>query len=276
MLNPYTKAAAKHLLPFATSIEVVREFKNCIQVTYWARKKRTSTFLSKKAFINFNLELRRNGANQIEVREVHGGEYVVYSHNSSTFYTVRPNHPDVRRRCECGDCHFWGAVCKHQIAAGKYREKAKSLLMPTGFGFKSLTPDIKPGEVYYQKHRVQVWKLASSYWSTIGHFLLVDTQLNAIVATGGGNSANAWYSIDDKRKKYMNLLGQVDTAFAPTLVQIKPYKWTVYLNNTPKGDFYYDDWQTENPWLAVIGEQASWHKTKDEAHAAVLGRQLAA
>ncbi|MDF5722178.1 MAG: hypothetical protein PUP91_17160 [Rhizonema sp. PD37] len=34
----------------------------------------------------------------------------------SRHYVVQPNHPEPKERCECGDCHYRAAVCKHQIA----------------------------------------------------------------------------------------------------------------------------------------------------------------
>ncbi len=55
----------------------------------------------------------------MEVTEAHGGEYVVKSKNN--YYTVRPGQFDPRSRCECGDCHWRGAKCKHQIAVEQFR-----------------------------------------------------------------------------------------------------------------------------------------------------------
>ncbi|QSJ14171.1 hypothetical protein JYQ62_19740 [Nostoc sp. UHCC 0702] len=115
----YTKAAALRLLPFATKIEAIREFKNCIQVTYRANGGRCSTFLSKTAFLADHTSLRKQGSVEVEVTEVHGGEYVVKS--KSNYYTVRPGQLDPRDRCECGDCHWRGAKCKHQIAVEQFR-----------------------------------------------------------------------------------------------------------------------------------------------------------
>lgn len=58
MISPYTTAAAK-LLTKSASVEIVRIFPNCIQVTYWRNGGRCSTFLSKSAFhkINFRVTL---------------------------------------------------------------------------------------------------------------------------------------------------------------------------------------------------------------------------
>ncbi len=119
MSSIYTKAAALRLLPFATKIEAIREYRNCIQVTYTVKGgRRCSTFLSKKAFLVDHTELRTQGSVSVEVTEVHGGEYVVQSKNN--YYTVHPGHHDPHKRCECGDCHWRGAKCKHQLAVEQF------------------------------------------------------------------------------------------------------------------------------------------------------------
>jgi hypothetical protein len=121
MSNLYTKAAALRILrAFAKKIETVREFANCIQVTYVVGGgRRCSTFLSKKAFLADHKAIRAQGSTEVEVKEVHGGAYVVKS--KANHYTVRPGQIDPRDRCECGDCHWRGAKCKHQLAVEQFR-----------------------------------------------------------------------------------------------------------------------------------------------------------
>ena len=116
--NPYTKAAAKRLLPFATKIEAVRELRNCVQVTYRSNGGRCSTFLSKKAFVVDFSGIREAAAQSVEVVETSLYSYTVKSANN--YYVVRPGHADLRQRCECADCNFRGAFCKHQIAVADY------------------------------------------------------------------------------------------------------------------------------------------------------------
>jgi hypothetical protein len=123
MTSIYTKAAAKRLLPFATKIEVIRELPNCIQITYRANGGRCSTFLSKLAFLTNFTDLRIQNATQVEVREIHQNQYVVYSQKSNSYYTVRPKQTDQYQRCECADCHYRGAKCKHQIAVEQFLTK---------------------------------------------------------------------------------------------------------------------------------------------------------
>jgi hypothetical protein len=135
MSSIYTKATAKRLIPFSTNIEAIKELKNCIQVTYRVRGSRCSTFLSKLAFLDDFTALRTENAHAcVEVCEVHENancagrilrpgqvrEYLVYSKKSNSYYTVRPNHPDLNKRCECADCHYRGAKCKHQIRVGQF------------------------------------------------------------------------------------------------------------------------------------------------------------
>lgn len=120
MNSIYTKSAAKKLIAFATNIEVVRELKNCIQVTYRVCGGRCSTFLSKLPFLDIFTAIRTENAALVEVREVHENEYVVYSPKTNSYYTVRPTHPELNKRCECADCFRRGAKCKHQIRVEQF------------------------------------------------------------------------------------------------------------------------------------------------------------
>lgn len=116
--NPYTKAAAKRILSFATRIEAVRELRNCVQVTYRSNGGRCSTFLSKKAFVVDFSRIREEKSQLVSVVESSLYSYTVKSANN--YYVVRPDTPDVQQRCECADCNFRGAFCKHQIAVADY------------------------------------------------------------------------------------------------------------------------------------------------------------
>jgi hypothetical protein len=126
MTTPYTKAAAlRLLLGLARKIETVREYRNCIQVTYRVSGgARCSTFLSKKAFVVVNHDFRASGALTIEVVEVVDDDtFIVKSNKTSkpdNYYVVRPYHWHEKSRCECGDCHWRGAKCKHQIAVQQF------------------------------------------------------------------------------------------------------------------------------------------------------------
>ncbi|MEC4819296.1 MAG: hypothetical protein SAK29_39400, partial [Scytonema sp. PMC 1069.18] len=57
---------------------------------------------------------------EIAVVEVHDDEYVVCNQKNGNHYVVRPSHPNPKERCECADCHFRGAKCKHQIAVEQF------------------------------------------------------------------------------------------------------------------------------------------------------------
>jgi hypothetical protein len=116
--NIYTKAASARIIDFASVIEAVRELRNCIQVTYLIKGKRCSTFVSKKKFELDFYSFRQQGAQQIEVVEQCDENFIVKS--GENYYTVRPNHSDPHQRCECGDCHYRGSKCKHQIAVEQF------------------------------------------------------------------------------------------------------------------------------------------------------------
>ncbi|MEH1788840.1 MAG: hypothetical protein V7L23_25490 [Nostoc sp.] len=63
---------------------------------------------------------RTERANTIEVLEQHNDEFVVENSENGNHYIVRPNTSEVNQRCECADCHYRGAKCKHQIAVEKF------------------------------------------------------------------------------------------------------------------------------------------------------------
>ncbi|MEH1790345.1 MAG: hypothetical protein V7L23_33475 [Nostoc sp.] len=63
---------------------------------------------------------RTERANTIQVLEQHNDEFVVENSENGNHYIVRPNTSEVNQRCECADCHYRGARCKHQIAVEKF------------------------------------------------------------------------------------------------------------------------------------------------------------
>lgn len=56
----------------------------------------------------------------LEIEQIDGDIFIVRNPENGNHYVVRPNHPDPKERCECGDTHFRGVRCKHQIAAEDY------------------------------------------------------------------------------------------------------------------------------------------------------------
>ncbi|MFM5938002.1 MAG: hypothetical protein ACKOQR_07045 [Dolichospermum sp.] len=55
--------------------------------------------------------------------------------SGENFYTVTPAHPNPKQRCECGDTHFRGSECKHQIAVSNFLASQVEVVSPTGFGY---------------------------------------------------------------------------------------------------------------------------------------------
>ena len=76
-------------------------------------------------------------AKTVEVLEQHQDDgfikFVVQS--GENIYTVTPAHPVNNQRCECGDNHFRGAECKHQIAVKNAIASRISFISPTDFGY---------------------------------------------------------------------------------------------------------------------------------------------
>lgn len=64
---------------------------------------------------DYDLE-RIERSHDIEVLEQHGDEFVTHNPSNGNFYVVRPLEENPKQRCECGDSHFRGVKCKHQIA----------------------------------------------------------------------------------------------------------------------------------------------------------------
>ncbi|MFM6251893.1 MAG: hypothetical protein ACKPEQ_22575, partial [Dolichospermum sp.] len=60
-------------------------------------------------------------------------KFIVQS--GENFYTVTPAHPNPKQRCECGDTHFRGSECKHQIAVSNFLASQVEVVSPTGFGY---------------------------------------------------------------------------------------------------------------------------------------------
>lgn len=122
MKNPYTKTIAlRILIGLAKKVKAIREYFNCIQVTYFANGGWCSTFISKLAFITSNTEQRTEAAAQIEVVEViNDDEFITYSNKSNSYYVVRPYNAIASQRCECADCYYRQTTCKHQIAVQQF------------------------------------------------------------------------------------------------------------------------------------------------------------
>ena len=60
----------------------------------------------------------------LEVNQIDSDTFIVRNPDNGNHYAVRPSHPDHHERCECGDAHFRGVRCKHQIAADDYLQQS--------------------------------------------------------------------------------------------------------------------------------------------------------
>lgn len=82
--------------------------------------------------------LRSPRAKEIEVLERRGNCFVVRNTGNNNHYVVRPNHPNLRDRCECGDAHYRGVKCKHQIAVTQFKQATTVAVRSGRLTFKSL------------------------------------------------------------------------------------------------------------------------------------------
>jgi hypothetical protein len=60
----------------------------------------------------------------LQVEQIDNNTFVVCNPDNGNHYAVHPSHPNHHERCECGDAHFRGAHCKHQIAANDYLQES--------------------------------------------------------------------------------------------------------------------------------------------------------
>jgi ASCH domain len=56
----------------------------------------------------------------LEIDQIDSDTFIVRNPGNGNHYVVHPSHPESKERCECGDTHFRGAYCKHQIAIDDY------------------------------------------------------------------------------------------------------------------------------------------------------------
>lgn len=308
----YTKSAAAQLLPFATEIEEVREYRNCIQCTYWVTTKRRSTFLSKKPFLELEKVRLTHAASVIEIVEVRPEEdaVVVKSSDKTKFYTVRPNHPDPKFKCECERAYYVGAKCRHQEAVESYLSQQpdqsavsasvpsnwlapKELptpvkssytseqvlpLLPEIFGWGAV-PSVRPTKTYFSQQRVQI--LIFSDWAQEGSYLIVDTKYNKVVYRYGYKpSAAAWDKVVQLRQQYLDSLFNIDAQILKIgvkqqdevkVVRTGAEQHSVFVNGQLAGRFAYDDWAMGNQYVVEVGGvEFGWFPTRAAAEGAIV------
>lgn len=121
----FSKSACLRILPFATKIECIRIYRNTIQVTYWTKNGRCSTFLSKAAFFENFVSSRYESAKSVTVKRWSPATY------QNRFDCRSPGGENVRvvdlsygiPACSCPDFEQQCQVlkearigCKHIIA----------------------------------------------------------------------------------------------------------------------------------------------------------------
>ncbi|MFM6808845.1 MAG: hypothetical protein ACKPKQ_16400 [Dolichospermum sp.] len=81
------------------------------------------------------LEVQAESAIQVleQVEDEGCIKFIVQS--GENFYAVTPAHPNPKQRCECGDTHFRGSECKHQIAVRNFLASQVQIISPPDFGY---------------------------------------------------------------------------------------------------------------------------------------------
>lgn len=289
----YTKSAAAQLLPFATEIKAVREFRSCIQCTYCIGIKAYSTFLSKKPFLELEKARLTQAASVIEIVEVRPDEdaVVVKSSDKTKFYTVRLNHPDPKFKCECERAYYVGAKCRHQEAVesflsqqlptpvkSNYTSEQILPLLPEIFGWGAV-PSVRPTKTYFSQQRVQI--LIFSDWAQEGSYLIVDTKYSKVVYRYGYRpSAAAWDKVVQLRQQYLDSLFNIDAQILKIgvkqqdevkVVRTGAEQHSVFVNGQLAGRFAYDDWAMGNQYVVEVGGvEFGWFPTRAAAEGAIV------
>ena len=101
-------------------------------------------------------QLRQTRSADIQVLENWGDKFVVRNIQNGCHYVVQPNHSEPKERCECGDCHYRGVVCKHQVAVADHAQ------------IESLSDDIEVDSISDPDFGLlyRVWKS----WELLGTF----------------------------------------------------------------------------------------------------------
>ncbi|MFM6673026.1 MAG: hypothetical protein ACKPJO_23305 [Dolichospermum sp.] len=81
------------------------------------------------------LEVQAESAIQVLEQVEDEGCIKFIVHSGENFYTVTPAHPNPKQRCECGDTHFRGSECKHQIAVRNFLASQVQIISPPDFGY---------------------------------------------------------------------------------------------------------------------------------------------
>lgn len=112
----FSKSAALRILPQAKTIEEVRPVRGVILVCYTTRHGRCATFVSRKAFANDFVEVRKTASEGLVSVKVDDTTFRVASSKAGRDYIVRvwPN----AIACYCSDYEeqkrqFGKGVCKH-------------------------------------------------------------------------------------------------------------------------------------------------------------------
>ena len=194
-------------------------------------------------------------AKTVEVLEQHQDEgfvkFVVQS--GGNIYTVTPAHPVNNQRCECGDNHFRGAECKHQIAVKNEIASRISFISPTDFGYYEAIVDndihhvIAKIEYLDQSWNVEMVKKGETFSSyEEAEKFIFDEYVNDVLMDGRV-SGRIQPVIEDTSMtiKYSNFahdFGQsytlrINGAIAGSIFLDDDHGWTI------NGEDFNDDWQ---------------------------------
>jgi hypothetical protein len=199
---------------------------------------------------------RAEKAASVEVVEQHTEngfvKFVTLNHENGNYYTVTPAHPIPKERCECGDNHFRGAECKHQLAVKNAIASRISFISPTDFGYYKAIVDndihhvIAKIEYLDQSWNVEMVKKSKtlSSYKEAEQFIKDEYVNNVIMHSGSGRIEPV---IEDmgmniENSNFVHDFGQsytlrINGALAGSILLDDDHGWTM------NGEDYQDDWQ---------------------------------
>jgi hypothetical protein len=194
-------------------------------------------------------------AASVEVIEQHTEngfvKFVTLNHKNGNYYTVTPAHPIPKERCECGDNHFRGAECKHQLAVKNAIASRISFISPTDFGYYEAIVDnnihhVIAKIIYLDQWNVEMVKKSKtlSSYEEAEQFIKDEYVNNVIMhsATGRIEPIIEDISMNIEFSNFVHDHGQsytlrINGAIAGSIFLNDDHGWTM------NGEDYQDDWQ---------------------------------
>ncbi|MBN3993887.1 MAG: ASCH domain-containing protein [Nostoc sp. NMS2] len=190
----------------------------------------------------------------LEVNQIDSETFIVKNPDNSNHYAVRPGHPNHHERCECGDAHFRGVRCKHQVAADDYLQQ-------------SITATIAQSE-FNQYIEQQAKEIAPKCKNHIDiQFTSPDGFYNWEATVDGKTIATIYYDSEHLTQRYVVAVGGKEVFRSNTQAKAENYiRWHYKQGTLPVTE-------EEKPESCTI-EDCKYVDDKGQQHAFRINNQL--